>query len=201
MFNDFLIVFVYLYFSLFLCNVVFLTFYIKTWNFKNFFKTKNNNPKNQIPTIPKTKIWPLHWRRVLILDFLLFDLFLFIVLIFRSSFVSSIENTCTLQLFLCSFSWIYCISRTMRELQQIQNHVQICNSRAFVIFARTIYCLNYCLDINVFWIFGYVFVENRTYMHIAIVLVLCLLNILYLFLFLIPFMTYCKMLLFFKERK
>lgn len=38
-------------------------------------------------------------------------------------------------------------------------------------------------------------VEHQRYMHIAIVLVPLLLNILYLSSFLIPFTTYCKMLL------
>ena len=91
----------------------------------------------------------------------------------------------------------------MRALQKIQNHASIFNSRAFVLAWASfiefldLYFLGFLIcffsrTLKFLWII-------KKYMHIAFVVVLFLLNMMYISSLLIPFMTYCKMLLFTKK--
>ena len=114
-----------------------------------------------------------------------------------------IRNTWSLQLFWCSFSCTYCIPRTVRAFPKFKNHAHISNSRACFCMGHFVWFCNkkheyVVVCINVLF-FKFCCVAHQTYMHIAIVLVLFLLNILYLVSCLMPFMTYCKMLVFSKK--
>ena len=168
----------------------------------------------KLPKIFKIRPLPIKFSRItniiyIYIFYLIVGCFnVFFVCLFFSEknvfLVWSIKNTCTLQLFWCSFIKTYCTYQTMRALKQIEPRVKylILEHLFFWMgqfifefsFCSCLFCLCLCLyDLLCF------FVAHQKYMHIANVLVLFLLNILYLSSFLSQFMTYCKMLLFSNE--